>query len=308
MPKHWAEAFASAGSKLLKTTLEDASRVGEITVSQGIYSNSTLAPLLKCSELYRIDYPINDFNTMLQIEPKSFSNYYRFIVPGSIYHRIFPSNLCSIYGFQAFNYPSRVIYAPDHVMATLTLEPESKKAIWNLQHQDLTNALKLRSAELKSGGKLFFDILGMPQENSQYYSWDCLDLAFHIAAKDKLIRKEHLYKLNLSPYFRNKEDILKVLDDMQSVYKLIELQEELVEMPAYTEFKETGDIEKYSEGLVDFWRYPVWMLLVRVMGKIKSLDEIEKDLDYLLALFKDLCKDIKPVTSQKVFYVLIQKT
>lgn len=78
--------------------------------------------------------------------------------------------------------------------------------------------LTLRSIEIIQGGKFLFDVLAIPDNLDLNHSWDCLDIAFHLAkTKNELFTEEELQKLNLTTHFRTLEDINEVLDEMSEI-------------------------------------------------------------------------------------------
>lgn len=78
-------------------------------------------------------------------------------------------------------------------------------------------------------------------------------------------------------------------------------------MPAYTNYLKTQNLKLYLEHLSDFWRYPCSMLLRRLHSNTKNHLEIEKVLDDIMENFKEICRDMKPVTEQKLFYVVLER-
>lgn len=124
MIKHWIQAFADGGDATFGKFIQKAHKIGEITEFQGNFTNDLIIKHVKDAELFRNDCPLNNYSIMLKLETEKFREINRFISPGGIFNRIYPSkSLDLVYCFQAMNSSSKLISAPDHILATLTQDP-----------------------------------------------------------------------------------------------------------------------------------------------------------------------------------------
>ncbi|CAG9321440.1 unnamed protein product [Blepharisma stoltei] len=309
MTSHWIESFAEGGANMFSKYLSSAKRLGEITVYQGLFSNPLLYKTLSDTEIYRTDFPLNDYNTMLYYEPKKFHNFNRFFAPGTIFRQLYPTEtLDTIYAFQVFNSPSVSIPAPDHILATLSQEPIIQAELSKRSKADLRRILSIRANEVVKGGNLLFDILSKPKDLSVNFSWDCLDLAYTTLIEQGEMFEEHEKpKLNLHTCFRSNEEVKEILEEFKEIWKIKEIEEKTISMPAYEKYIKTGVIDDYLDNLVDFWKYPCLIMMRRVLGYRKTHEEILLDIDAIMNIFKDICGEMKPVTEQQISYVVLEK-
>ena len=244
-------SFSRAGIGILKNSLIGKVKIGEMTIAQGKFSNFFLEMIPSNAELFRTDYPIQNYKEFL---PKDF-HFATYLTPGSIFTQLYPSNTMEmIYAFQVFNNLSTLIYAPDHLFSTLSKIPKIRQILSKQQDLDLSYLLDLRYKELKTGGELIFDILTPPEQSpedpKEHYSWDCLDLSVQLS-KD-LFPKPQQSRLNLHPCFRTKGEVMNILKRFNNKYAISELEEHIIYMPAYKEYLEKDNIELYIQELVDF--------------------------------------------------------
>ena len=174
-----------------------------------------------------------------------------YYVPGNIFKQLYPSSSMDlIYAFQVFNQLSKPIYASDHLLSTLSHNPDIRSRLSFSQDLDLSYLLNTRYKELCKGGDLLFDVLITPDQSSDPYSWDCLDLAVQLS-KSQFSEDQQKF-LNLHPCFRSKNEVLKVLFSFKEKFTLTDTNESLVSMPAYDLYLETENMETYANELIEF--------------------------------------------------------
>lgn len=302
MTTNWVSKFAESGLSVLSKSLPNKRKISEITILQGSFSSPFLKMLPSDITLYRTDYPTQDYNTL----SKTSLPFPTYFVPGSIFHQLYPNDSIDlIYAFQVFNQLSRPIYATDHLLSTLTTNSLLTKILSSRQDVDLAFLLEIRHKELSLNGELVFDTLIKPQVSDQPYSWDCLDLAVQLAAQ--LFNDEQRKKLNLHVLFRTKSQLMSTINSLSTKFEVLESNEELVEMPAYTEFLSTGNIEKYCEDLIEFWKYPITVMVVRAFKNTLKQNEVNEIVMKIMGYFKEICSDMKPRTSQSIIFTRLGK-
>jgi SAM dependent carboxyl methyltransferase len=302
MTENWINRFGRVGTDIISKALEGKNKIAEMTSGQGTYSEHFLKLLPGGVELYRTDFPIQEYNKMSLVE-LPFNVY---LVPGSIYKQLHPGDsLDLIYAFQVFNQLSTLVYAPDHLLSTLSRNPKVIQMLDHQQNSDLSYLLEQRYKELKIGGDILFDILMPPETSPDPYSWDCLDLAVQVLKKE--FPQNQSKRLNLHTYFRNSLQIKSVLESLKHKFVLRDIQEQMVLMPAYENYTEDHDIDTYVNSLIDFWRYPVTIMILRVFKNSLTVGQINSYIDQIMQKFKEICLDLHPKTMQKIMFIRLTK-
>lgn len=302
MCENWVSYFSRLGSGLLKKSLPGKSRISELSISQGLFSNPLLSLIPENSELFRTDFPMQNYTDL----GKSVFPFHTYLVPGSIYKQLHASNSLDLtYAFQVFNHLSRLIPAHDHLLSTLTKDSEVKKQLSLQQNLDLSYLLNLRHKELAPNGDLIFDILVYPEDSEDPYSWDCLDLA--VQMNFDIFPMSERKRINLHPCFRTKAEVLDVLHKFDQKFQISDIEEHEAVMPSYQEFLIKGDVEKYSKELIEFWKYPITVMVMRAFrGKLTS-EEVLKNVEKIMGNFKKICADMQPKSIQKIIFFRLTK-
>ena len=295
-------SISKIGLEVIRNGLVGKSKISELSISQGLFSGPFLSLLPGDACLFRTDFPMQNYNILATASLPVQT----FLVPGTIFKQLHPSNsLDFIYAFQVFNQLSLPIYASDHLLSTLSRQPQIKQALRYQKDLDLSYLLDLRHKELEVGGEIVFNILAPPEDSKDPYSWDCLDLA--VQASIGIFPEASRRKLNLLPCFRTKEELLQVLHRFTGKFEICEIEEYVSVMPAFQEYVDKGDAQKYAKELEDFWRYPITVMTMRAFGDSIDKAEVLTQVQKIMKEYHDICEELRPKTLQNIMFVRLIK-
>jgi hypothetical protein len=298
----WIEKFAEAAVPIIRKSIGTSKTVAEITQGHGMFSNDFLSCLNDSVELFRTDSPMQDY-TAFSMSPSSVPLKSTRWVPGSIFSQLYPSNSMDfIYVLQAFNQSSKPLTTMDHLIPSLSENELTKKLISKHQESDLNLLLLLRHQELKPSKSLVFDLILSPPPSETPYSWDCLDLA--VRKSRKTLPESFQEKLNFQTNFRDLDQITKIFKKLENLYSLEDLIEKTIPFPAYENFCKSKNLEDYLFALGQFWGRPVWLMSRR---QFKEDVRIRDFYSKVMETFTNICRDVKPVTVQRLLTVRLKK-
>ena len=296
----WIENFAQTAKPVLQNILKGKLNVAEITQGHGMFSKTFLECCDKNAKLVRTDSPLQNLNGFFSFaSPVGFK-----VVPGSIFAQLYPSSsLDFIYVLQAFNQISLPVYTSDHLIPSLSTSEITKKRVSKVTSSDLRHVLFLRHKELRVSGELAFDLILSPDTLDSPYSWDCLDLAVRLSSKS--LSEDQRTHLNIHTCFRQLQSIKQTLASLDSLYSVEEFMQVEVPFPSYETFLKTGDLDLYIQDLSNFWNRPVWLMAKRLFKQDEA--KITAWIDEVMKKFKEISRDIKPVTIQKLVNIRLRK-
>ncbi|MTH95163.1 hypothetical protein [Roseibium sp. RKSG952] len=222
------------------------------------------------------DLPTNDYTSLLKAlgteggqnsgDPSVFSA----IVPGSMYSQLCPAGSLDFAStFNAIGFLSRRPLAqledyllpngPSKIRNHGFVSEEDRKTFARQAEADVTSFLKARAAELKPRGKLLMQVFGAGKSFRTCDGiYDLLNDAVLDFVQAGDIRQDTYAAYYQPVYFRTVDELIAPLtnnsDGLAALYELERSELYEVPVPFVEAYKETDDLETYSEAYVRFFR------------------------------------------------------
>ncbi|CAG9331373.1 unnamed protein product [Blepharisma stoltei] len=201
-----------------------------------LFFKDSFAPFRETSQqpilLFHNDLPTNNwtksFKTILEHQNSyvNLPNIYFSSIGRSFFNQILPDSSVHI-GFSslAFHFLSEDLCAPDHALASSSVDQEFKERIVKFAHEDLINLLELRYKELVDHGVLLMQFAGENMDIGVY-----LHEANEKAYEKGIINREEKRNLSTGSYGRTTEEVQRALDIEREKFKVLYISKEKIPM------------------------------------------------------------------------------
>ena len=222
------------------------------------------------------DLPTNDFSQLflkLRTEAGQRSlgeNVFPSAVAGSMYEQLLPSNTVSFAStFNAIGFLSRrpvpelpnyiLPNGPSEISGKEMVSDELKSAFSRQASEDVASFLKVRAAELVTGGKLLVQVFGCTDDARTCDGiYDVLNDAVLEYVERGDISNDTYRNYYQPVYFRTLDELLRPVEDpvfgLSSVYSCDKASAYEVSVPFNEDFEGSKQLEAYARSYVDFFR------------------------------------------------------
>ncbi|WP_346914345.1 hypothetical protein [uncultured Roseibium sp.] len=257
---------------------------------------SSLRKVTDCAvQTVHSDLPTNDFSTLLRTlraggqsiyaDPSAYSS----VVPGSMFDQLLlPGSLDLATTFNAIGFLSKrpLENLPDYILpngpgpvrSRGSVSTADRSTFSALAEADVASFLEARAAELRPGGKVLLQVFGGNDEARTCDGiYDLLNDAVldHVDSGD--IDQETYVRYYQPVYFRNLDELVAPLRRPGPISDLFTLNRaESYEVPvAFVEaYKRDGDLDRYAQSYVDFFRAFTEAVLRMALSEHPDLDRL----------------------------------
>ncbi|CAG9326266.1 unnamed protein product [Blepharisma stoltei] len=321
---HWLTKFALSGTEEVCETLREIEllnpilKIADYHLEAGRFSLLPLSRIIKDFrnysntpvEIFRADIPSYNYSEMIKYhesEPESFaklSNVFTYFSPGNHMKQIYPNNSISLQYISHLlsAFPSKQP-APDHIFPSLSSDETIKEQRIQGALKELQNCLTIKHAELIPGGRIYFDVMGtLPQNNI----FDIINKVAKNVISNNIAPPEFA-NISIGTHFRTRAEVENAINGVQHLYRQVSYKEVFVKMPHLEDFENDGDIDKYAEGVVLFWKKIFEIYCGMHLGAKYPKEEIQNLINQILSMIRAEVVENKPIAASYSHHIILEK-